>query len=358
MKEIRVKLEERSYSILVGENLLNTLTERIEELCPSKILLVTDKSLYKLYGREIEQTLMRKFKVSTFLLPSGERGKSIYWLLQLYRRAVSSLLDRFSLLICLGGGVVGDVGGFAAATYLRGIRYIQIPTTLLAMVDSSIGGKTGVDFVGKNLIGAFYQPVLVICDVRFIKTLPERTFFTGMGEVIKYGVIKNGRLIQFLREKEEAIKGREKGTLKEIVYKCAKLKAEVVEKDEKEKGLRMILNFGHTLGHGIEAASNFRIWHGEAVSLGMVGAAYLSQRMGLVDKEKVEELKEILSLYRLPTHLPSLHPSKILNFIFLDKKRRGEKLKFVLMKDFGEVIIQENIPPELIQETLVRLRKK
>ena len=353
MREIEVNIPERSYRIIVGKGILKDIPEFIGS--PSKILLITDGILHSLYGKTLETILKEKFTIESFFLPPGEKGKNIKWALEILRKAILSSFDRYSLFLCLGGGSVGDTGGFASSIYMRGVRYIQLPTTLLAMVDSSIGGKTAVDFYGKNIVGTFHQPSLVISDITTLKTLPDRNYLNGFAEVIKYGIIKDPSIFTLLKENRENILQRE-GLLEELIYRCAKIKAEVIEKDEKEKGL-WILNFGHTIGHALEAKSNFKLWHGEAVSLGMIAATYISYTMGMVSKEILKELEDLLSLYSLPTRYSRFSPSDLKEFLRRDKKIRKGKIRFVLMKNLGEVEIKEDIPESLIEESLEYLRK-
>ena len=355
MKKIKVNLGERSHEILIGKNILKTLPEYIPE--NSHILLITDKILYNIYGKEIQENLSKNSSLKVFLLPQGEKGKNIRYLLKILEKAASSSFDRHSLFLCLGGGSIGDTGGFAASIYMRGVKYIQIPTTLLAMVDSSIGGKTAIDFYAKNIVGAFHQPYFILSDIDTLKTLPERNYINGFSEVIKYGMIKKPEILSLLKEKNEEI--LEKGEiLEELIYLCASIKVDVVEKDEKEKGLRMILNFGHTIGHAIEAASNFKLWHGEAISLGMITSSYISWKMGLIKENLLKELEKLLSLYSLPVKYRRINQGDVKNFLVKDKKIKNGKLRFVLIKKLGEVEIREDVPAKLIWESLDYISEK
>jgi len=356
MKEIIIKLGERSYKVVVGVNLREKINEEIKRLTPSSLLLITDKNLYPLYGRKIEEICSQTpfFKV---LLPPGEKGKNLKWVMKIYTQAIKNNLDRDSVFLTLGGGSVGDTGGFSASTYLRGVRYIQLPTTLLSMVDSSIGGKTGVDFLAKNIVGTFYQPSSVIADIRTLETLPLRTYKNGIAEVVKYGFIKDGEILQILEKKKKEILGKDEEVLEEIITRSVRIKGEIVEKDEKEKGLRAILNFGHTLGHAIEYASRFKIWHGEAVSLGMIGALYISWQMGITGKENLERLERILKIYELPTRWKGKDYEALYPLLLKDKKRKEGKIKFVLLRNIGETEIRDDVPEELIRETLYYLQK-
>ncbi len=354
MQEIKVNLSERSYRIIVGKGILGNLSDFIGS--PSRVLLITDTTLYALYGKRLESVLREKFPAENFLLPPGEKGKNIKWALGILRKAILSAFDRYSLFLCLGGGSVGDTGGFAASIYMRGVRCIQVPTTFLAMVDSSIGGKTAVDFYGKNIVGTFYQPSLVISDTATLKTLPERNYLNGFAEVVKYGVIKEPAILALLREKREEIL-QQGEVLESLISQCAQIKAKVIEEDEKEKGLRMILNFGHTIGHALEANSKFALWHGEAISLGIVASAYISHVMGMIKKEVLAELEDLLSLYSLPTRYGRFSPHRLKEFLQRDKKVKRGKLRFVLMKNPGEVEIRDDVPESLLEESLEYLKQ-
>jgi 3-dehydroquinate synthase len=254
----------------------------------------------------------------------------------------------------LGGGVIGDLAGFVAATYLRGVPLIQIPTTLLAQVDSSIGGKVAVDHGQlKNRIGAFYQPRLVIADIATLKTLDAKILVDGLAEVIKYGVIQDRGLLTYIEDNLDKIKSRDDGALEEIVFRSAKIKAEIVEKDEKDSGLRAILNYGHTVGHAIESASEFKVGHGTAVAIGMLAAAKISNRMGMLNKNELLRLNRLIQRAGLPTKMPDLKVEEIVQAITHDKKVLRGKVRFILPKSLGSVFITDEVSLSLVEQILV-----
>jgi 3-dehydroquinate synthase len=258
------------------------------------------------------------------------------------------------MFIALGGGVSGDVAGFVAATYMRGVPFIQIPTSLLAQVDSSVGGKTGVDLPeGKNLVGAFCQPRAVFIDPEVLRTLPQKQYINGMAEVIKHGIIRDGGYFQLLADKRRQVMELDPRTLQEMIYISCRIKAKVVGEDEKESDIRRILNFGHTIGHAVEAASEFAIAHGFAVSIGMVAAARLSQMKGLLAADKVETITALLKQYSLPTEIPGdLDRRRIKSYLLTDKKRVGSRTSYILLKNIGSVIITEDVSEQEIDTIL------
>jgi 3-dehydroquinate synthase len=289
------------------------------------------------------------------MIPDGEEYKNLDTLKRIYDELLKHGLDRKSALIALGGGVVGDITGFAAATYMRGISYIQIPTTLLAQVDSSVGGKTGVDHkLGKNMIGAFWQPGLVLIDPVTLKTLPKRQLLAGLAEVIKYGVIYDNELFEFLEANREHIFNLEDKAITYIIRRSCEIKADVVSKDERESGLRAILNYGHTIGHAIETATGYtRYLHGEAVAIGMHLEAKLSQLLKGIDDGQLSRIKALIDSYGLPSEIPKdINRDDILSSMQLDKKAVAGKLKFILPESIGAVKIREDIGKKSITELL------
>jgi 3-dehydroquinate synthase len=280
------------------------------------------------------------------------------WTYHIHGELLKARFDRHSLLIALGGGVVGDITGFAASTYMRGIRYIQVPTTLLSQVDSSVGGKTGVNHpLGKNMIGSFYQPSLVLVDVNTLKTLPKREFYAGMAEIIKYGVIADGELFDFLKQNRKDIFSLGDGIIHIIKRSCT-IKADVVSQDEKEAGLRAILNFGHTIGHAVETVTGYKKYlHGEAVAMGMCAAADLAVRMKLFQKGDAELIKELVRMYALPADIPDgLKAQDLIDAMEVDKKVKAGRLRFVLPEAIGKVRIEDDVDRETIKETLLSIR--
>lgn len=354
MKKLCVNLKERSYNIFIGAKLGGLgLALRRELAQARRALVITNPRVKKLYFPVLAEGLKRAgFDVSVSAIPEGEKYKNLDTVSKLYSACLSHRLDRRSCIIALGGGVVGDIAGFVAATYMRGVSLVHVPTTLLAMVDSSIGGKTGVDLKeGKNLVGAFYQPEIVWADISVLNTLPERELRNGLSEVIKYGVISDRNLFSFL-EKKSNISINE---FEEIVLRCALIKAKVVEQDERElKGLREILNFGHTAGHAIETLTGYScLSHGEAVAIGMNIAAGVAETLGLLSDKDSKRITNVLSLHHLPIVVDKkLSASKIINLMWRDKKVIEGKLRMVLPTEIGKVIVHPGVPPDAVLKEL------
>jgi 3-dehydroquinate synthase len=353
-----VELGERSYEIVIGVK-LEELGERMAGLrMGRKAAVVTNPTVKKLYGERVLKSLAAGgFLAMPVEIPDGEQYKSLDWANAVFTALLINTFDRRSPLVALGGGVVGDLTGFAAACYMRGVPFVQAPTTLLAMVDSSVGGKTGVNHaMGKNMIGAFYQPRLVLMDLDTLKTLPKEEFLSGMAEVIKYGVIADKDFFVFLEKNRERILAHEPGPLAQIIKRSCEIKADVVNKDEREGGFRAVLNFGHTLGHAIETLSNYSMRHGEAVAIGMVYASRLAHRMGHCDAEAPEKAEKLISEYGLPTSLAVLkrRPSvtEIMDVMQVDKKAEGGKVRFVLPLRIGEVAITKEWDEAVLKEVL------
>jgi 3-dehydroquinate synthase len=340
METIRVNLDNRAYDIRVGSALLGRLGELTRPLKLGRCLgLVTHPGLAEDYGSAAVNSLREAgHELSVVTVPPGEESKSLDQAARLYRELIHHRLDRGSALFALGGGVVGDLAGFVAATLYRGIPFVNIPTTLLAQVDSSVGGKTGVNLPeGKNLVGAFHQPSLVVADVLTLRTLPEREFRAGLAEVVKHAMIADPRLFQQLEEQTDSILGRDPETLQEVVARSCAIKANVVERDERESGLRSMLNFGHTVGHALEAALGYgTITHGEAVAYGMVVATALSVRRGLCPEKDARRLQELLGRFGLLGR-PLPPPESLEKYMVSDKKARDGVLQFVLTRGVGSV---------------------
>jgi 3-dehydroquinate synthase len=295
------------------------------------------------------------FVAEMYEVLDAEEAKSLSWVERVYDRLIDMRLDRRSLVIALGGGVVGDLAGFAAATYMRGVPFVQIPTTLLAQVDSSIGGKTAVNHPrGKNLIGAFYQPRVVLIDVETLQTLPPRDLRSGMAEVVKYGVIAKPDLFELLEQTPLDTLMRDADRLTQVIRDCCQIKADVVSADEHERGVRLTLNFGHTFGHAIEAAGGFSTYtHGEAVAIGMVWATELSIRMGLCGPELLARLKRLLDAIGLPTGLKG-HVDGVRDALLMDKKILAGRPRFILVEELGKVSIRDDVPAQLIEEVVAK----
>ena len=313
-----------------------------------KICVVTDSHVASLYGDEIMGILQGNCRRNVlFSFPAGEESKTLDTVKDIYTFLIGEKFDRKDLLIALGGGVVGDITGFAAATYLRGIDLVQIPTSLLAQADSSIGGKTGVDFDGfKNMVGAFYMPRLVYMNVGVLKTLDDRQFFSGFAEIMKHGLIRDASFYEWLLEHMYEICGRDADTLLEMVERSSNIKKLVVEKDPTEKGDRALLNFGHTIGHAIEKARNFSLTHGECVALGAVAAAFISWKHELLPMEEYYEIRDMFVPFNLPISIEDIDPDEILRLTKSDKKVEGDSIKFVLLKKVGKAVIDRTVTDE------------
>lgn len=356
MRKVRVELEQRSYDILIGHNSLTGLAEHIKTLPVGRTgAIITNPALNRLYGESLSRSLSGAgYRITTIELPAGERYKTLKSVSRIYDALIGEKFERSSFIIALGGGVIGDIAGFAAATYLRGIPYIQVPTSLLAQVDSSVGGKTGVDHhLGKNLIGAFYQPLLVWIDVGVLKTLPRRELIAGMAEVIKYGVIADEQFFKFIEGHYKDILSLDKDTLIHTVARSCEIKAMIVSSDEREKGLRAILNFGHTIGHAVETITGYRKYrHGEAVAMGMVFAAKLAFNLGLCEDKIATDIERLCRRAGLKTKLPETDLSVLTDILSRDKKVADGKVRFVLPVRIGEVKIVEDADNDVLQRTL------
>lgn len=343
MRRITVPLPGRSYEILIGSDLLDALGEHVRGAgVQGKVLgVVQDATVAALYGERVAASLCAAgFEVVPVTVPAGETSKSLSQLGEIYDAFAAGGLDRSSAVVTLGGGVAGDLGGFAAATYMRGIDFVQVPTTLLAQVDASVGGKTGIDLeCGKNLVGAFHQPRLVFVALETLASLPDREFRAGMAEVLKYGVISDAAFFNYLESNSQATLDHQPDELATLVARSCEIKAEVVGHDEREAGLRAILNYGHTIGHAVEAVAGYGEYlHGEAIAIGMVAAGWLSQRLGWLNADDAARICRLIAAYGLPVRLEQpLDPAAILAAMRLDKKTRGGTLRFVLARGIGQV---------------------
>ena len=356
MKKARVRLGKRSYTLLIGSGLLKQTGLLLQELGFSdKAIIITNPSLRRLHGKTLLQGLTDcSFKVSILEVPDGEEQKSLETAGRLYRELTNCFVERTTPILALGGGVIGDLSGFVAATYLRGVPLVQIPTTLVAQVDSSIGGKVAVNHGQlKNKVGVFYQPKLVIADTATLKTLSGRALSDGLAETIKYGVIRDAEFFSYLERNIERINAFDERILETVVFCSAKIKGEVVAKDETDLGLRNILNYGHTIGHAIESVSNFRISHGQAIAIGMVAAAKISNRLGILPNADITRLKNLIARTGLPTEPPRLELASLTQAMKHDKKVLLGRIRFVLPKILGEVFITDEVPISLIEQVLL-----
>lgn len=352
---IEVRLQGRIYPVHVGDGILPLLARDLRELGAGRSAAVlTHRAVLRTAGGLLPVLKTAGFEAIVLEVPPGEQSKSLPVAGALLSRLARARLDRGSTLVALGGGVIGDLGGFVAATYMRGIRLVHVPTTLLAMVDSSIGGKTGVNHAGvKNLVGAFYQPAAVIADVRWLLTLPERELRSGLAEAIKTGVIGDRELFEYIEDHIAALLRREPGPLAEVIARCAAFKARVVEADEAERAERQILNYGHTIGHAVEAAAGFRrLTHGEAVAIGMALEAQIAHRLGLTDAATVERQNALLVRAGLPVRLGDLSRAALWRALALDKKSRDGKVRWPLLVGIGSVRREQEVPDGLLAEVL------
>lgn len=357
MKEIKINLAKRSYQIRIGFGVIKNLGRDIRRLnLGTDAYIITNSLIRRQHGQALLSSLHKYGIKSTFnIVADSERSKSLNTSLGIIQDLAGFDQKKRVFVIAFGGGVVGDLSGFIASVYKRGIPYIQIPTTLLACVDSSIGGKTGVDLkFGKNLVGAFYQPRLVVCELSFLESLSLRQVRTGMAEVIKYAIIKDKGFFEYLEKKYPRILDLERPALEYIVNCCAQIKARTIEQDEREeKGIRTILNFGHTLGHAIEAAAAYQKYnHGEAIALGMILASQISKRVKLINQATLKRIENLTSAVGLPVHIEGLSLKKILMAYHHDKKFIGGLNRFVLIKDIGKTIIKQNLPLSIIKDSL------
>jgi 3-dehydroquinate synthase len=357
---VHIDLADRGYAIHIGASLIDDV--RVFEGLPkaSVAVIVSNTTVAPIYAARLQAALQGRYKtIHTIVLPDGESYKNWQTLNLIFDALLGHSCDRKTTLFALGGGVVGDMTGFAAASYMRGVPFVQVPTTLLAQVDSSVGGKTGINHpLGKNMVGAFYQPQLVLCDLGTLTTLPARELSAGLAEVIKYGPIADMVFFDWIEANIDALLARDPVALAHAVKRCCEIKAWVVSQDEREAGLRAILNFGHTFGHAIEAGLGYGKWlHGEAVGCGMVMAAQLSQRLGLVDVAFVARLTALIKKAGLPTVAPALDVSvqgnaeRYLELMRVDKKAEAGEIKFILINQPGQCVVQ-TAPDALVREVI------
>ena len=353
VERLDVDLGERSYPILIGAGLLRA-PALLEECVPARdLLIVTNEVVGPLYLDTLLDGLAAR-RTAVVALPDGEEFKTLASIERILDALVAERMNRDCAVLALGGGVVGDIAGFAAACYQRGVAYVQIPTTLLAQVDSSVGGKTGVNHPGgKNLIGAFHQPRAVIADIETLQTLPTREYAAGLAEVVKYGLIQDAGFFAWLERNVAELLRRESAALTHTIRRCCEVKAAIVSADEREAGLRAVLNFGHTFGHAIEAASGYGAWlHGEAVAAGMVMAADLSSRLGWLDRDTVERTRGLLERFGLPVAAPGIGAARARELMGMDKKVERGKLRVVLLQGLGQPVVTADYPEPVLLSVL------
>ncbi len=361
MRSVQVPLGDRSYTIHVGNGLLAKLGDHCRRLkLGERCVIVTDSNVGPRFADAAIRALkMAGFVPSVITVPAGETSKSLKIVGECYDQLAMKRLERRSFLVALGGGVVGDLAGFVAASYLRGLPFVQVPTTLLSQVDSSVGGKVGINLkAGKNLVGAFHQPKVVLCDLETLTPLPDREFRSGLAEVIKYGVIRDAELFRRLEREMDRILKRDAATLANVISRCCAIKAEVVASDETESGPRALLNFGHTVGHGLEAVAGYGEYlHGEAISIGQVAAARLSTRLSTLTEKDADRIRDLMVKAGLPVTL-KLAPKKreaLFDAMRLDKKVSGGELKFILAQSIGAATWGQRVPDSDINAVLAAL---
>ncbi|HUX24506.1 MAG TPA: 3-dehydroquinate synthase [Burkholderiales bacterium] len=355
MQTLRVELGARAYPIHIGEQLLTDAALVAPHLELPKAAVVTNTTVAPLYLQQFSEALRALgVDVISIVLEDGERYKDWVTLNRIYDVLLEQRCERKTTLIALGGGVIGDLAGFAAATYMRGMPFIQVPTTLLAQVDSSVGGKTGINHpLGKNMIGAFYQPRLVLADTTVLRSLPQRELSAGLAEVIKHGLVCDAGFVAWLEQNVEELLACDPPALTHAVRRCCEIKAAVVAEDEREAGVRALLNFGHTFGHAIESGMGYGKWlHGEAVAAGMVMAADLSRRMGFIAQADVDRVVALLKRAKLPVAQPGIAPGRMLESMAVDKKNEAGKLRFILLDCIGAASVRDDVPAGLLQQTL------
>lgn len=355
-KKITVHYEGKPlYDITLATD-FNGLPAILQELDLSgrKLCIVTDSHVEALYAKQVQELVEHTAStVCRFCFPAGEASKTLEVIEDLYEVLIQAHFDRKDVLLALGGGVVGDMTGYAAANYLRGIRVIQIPTSLLAMVDSSIGGKTGVDFRGyKNMIGAFHQPSAVYMNLSALQSLTDEQYYSGFGEIVKHGLIKDMAYFHLVEANREALRKRDLSALEEVIYGSCQIKRHVVEHDPKEQGERALLNFGHTLGHAIEKLKNFELLHGECVSIGMVAAATLSRMRGLIREEEYAVIVSTLQDLQLPVKTDGIDAKEIIQVTKSDKKMDAKQIRFILLQAMGEAVITTDVTDAEMEEAL------
>ncbi|MFQ5431898.1 MAG: 3-dehydroquinate synthase [Nitrospinota bacterium] len=357
MKCLKVELGPRSYPIFIGGGLIKNAGKFLRETTRAgAVAVVTNTKVNRLYGAQCASSLRKSgFRTVTITLPDGEKYKTLDYVKNIYDELIKNRFDRADTILALGGGVTGDMAGFAAATYMRGISCVQLPTTLLAQVDSSVGGKTGVDYPGgKNIIGSFHQPRLVLADISTLMTLSAREFRCGMAEVIKYGIISSVSLFNYLEKSVNMITARNKKALQKIITESCRIKAKIVAEDERESGIRAILNMGHTFGHAIETALGFRkLKHGEAVAIGLVMASRLSYTLGILKAEAVTRVSRLVHSFGLPTSPPrNLDPEEVIKGMLHDKKTVSGKHRFIVFDKIGRASIRSDLTKKEIINVL------
>jgi len=363
MNRIKINLDKRavkSHEIYMGRDILDRIGLVIaKKNWANRLFIITDSNVAKIHGESFSSALLEAgLNCEQLVIPAGERSKSIETIMSLAGKLMESGADRQSGIIALGGGVVGDIAGFLASIFMRGIPFIQVPTTLIAQVDSSIGGKTGIDLPsGKNLLGTFSQPKAIFINIGFLKTLPKEELDNGLAEIIKYGIIDDPFILDELEKQPDAVRNSDEGLLERIVAKCSGIKKGIVEIDETEKGIRRILNFGHTMGHAIESESGYRVPHGRAVLLGILAAAKISGKMGYLQEKDEARIENLIASLDLPRLIPEdIGTEAILSRLKSDKKKDGGSVRFVLLKKVGMPFMNGSVPDNILRDVIGELR--
>lgn len=357
---ITVHYEQKPIYDIYIENNYDKLREAIMNLpdvSAKKVCIVSETNVAPLYMDEVHKIAEKCFcKVTEFIFPAGEPNKNLDTVENLYEFLILNQFERKDMIIALGGGVTGDLAGYAAATYLRGISFIQMPTTLLSQVDSSIGGKTGVDFRSyKNMVGAFHQPSLVYINLNTLTTLTDEQYCEGMGEIIKHGLIRDASYYRMLEEKMNQIMMRDLDVCREMIAASCNIKRKVVENDPREKGERALLNFGHTLGHAVEKVCNFRLLHGECVALGCVAASWISWQRGLISEADYRNIRSVIASAELPVQIDQINVSEVMEAIRHDKKMEAGKIKFILLREIGNAFVDRSVSMEEMEQALLQI---
>lgn len=363
MNRIKINLDKRSvksHEIYIGRNIADRIGLVIaKKNWANRLFIITDSNVAKIHGESFREALLEAGLAAELLvIPAGEKSKTMDTVMRLSGELMEKGADRQSGIVALGGGVVGDIAGFLASIFMRGIPCIQAPTSLIAQVDSSIGGKTGIDLPsGKNLLGTFSQPRAIFINIAFLKTLPAEELDNGLAEIIKYGIIDDPFILDELEKQPEAIKAGNEGALERIVAKCCGIKKAIVEIDETEKGIRRILNFGHTLGHAVEAESGYTLSHGRAVVLGILGAVKISERMGYLNEKDRLRIENLAAMLDLPCRIPeSIGTEAILARLRSDKKKQGDSVRFVMLKKIGMPFMNGSVPDNILKDVIKELR--
>lgn len=355
MKILSVDTGKTVYPIYIDNN-YDSLIEAFEKagLTGRRICIITDSNVEPLYINKVTSIMEGHFdKICYYAFKAGENSKNLETIMDFYKFFIDNHLDRKSVLVALGGGVAGDMCGFAAATYMRGIPFVQMPTTLLSQVDSSVGGKTGVDFLGnKNMVGAFYQPEFVYINTDTLNTLPYREVAAGLAEAVKYGYIIDKDFLDYFIDNKEKIKALDSQAINDVIYFSCKAKADVVSQDEKEMGLRAILNFGHTFGHAVETLSDFKMLHGECVAVGMLSALYFSAKRGMIDEEEIEKCQKLLEFFELPVKVKGYSLKEVHKQMFNDKKTHNGVINIVALNEIGKAYVDKSASEMEIEDSI------